>query len=322
METQIAIVDYTNNGLLKVYNENLTLRASFKAHLDYINRIKQSPFNIKKNYVATCANDNTVKIWDSYNSSNWRLIQTYMNHTGSIYGLEYSNEDTIISGGFDQTIQIWVISTGRTIRKINTPASVYAIQILSSDGYDMAVGLTNSNISIYDMNTGNLKKTLQGHTDYVTDLVLISNNQTLASSSRDNTIRIWDLSTNTCQFVLQGHTAEVYGLKLISCSLLASGSWDDSVRLWDLNSGKELRKFTNHTGDIFSVDLLNDNEEVLVSGSIDRTIMLWNWKTGELLKKINTTLRIKGLAVLKRKQNSLSLKYNKTHHVTYMIKFF
>jgi WD40 repeat protein len=302
METQIAIVDYTNNGILQVYNENLTLRASFKAHSAFINRIKQSPFNNKTNYVATCANDNTVKIWDPSNNSNWTLIQTYRNHTGSVYGLEYINEDTVISGGFDQTIQIWTISTGRTIKKINTPALVYAIQILSSDGFYMAVGLNNSIIYIYSVNTGSLYTTLQGHTNYVTDLVLISNNQTLASSSRDNTIRIWDLGTNTCQFVLRGHSNYVYGLKLISCNILASGSWDDSLRLWDLNSGKEIRKFTNHTGDIyFSIDLLNNNEEVLVSGSDDKTIILWNWNTGELLKKTDTSLRIKALAVLKRK---------------------
>jgi WD40 repeat protein len=302
METQIAIADYTNNGVLQVYNENLTLRASFKAHSSFINRIKQSPFKNKTNYVATCAGDNTVKIWDSSNSSDWTLIQTYKNHTGPVRGLDYINADTIVSGGLDQTIQIWTISTGRTIRKINTRALVYAIQILSSDGFYIAVGLNNSMINIYDINTESLYTTLQGHTNFVTDLALISNNQTLASSSRDNTIRIWDLSTNICKFVLQGHTAEVYGLKLISCNILASGSWDKSIRVWDLNLGKEIRNLTGHTNQIFySLDLLNDNEDVLVSGSIDKTLMFWNWRTGELLRITNTSLAIKALAVLKSK---------------------
>jgi WD40 repeat protein len=302
METQIAIVDYSNNGQLRVYNENLTLRTSFKAHSAFINRIKQSPFSNKTNYVATCANDNTTKIWDSSNSFNWTLIQTYKNHTGPIYGLEYINEDTIVSGSLDQTIHIWVISTGQTIRKINTPASIYSIQLLSSDGLNIAVGHTNSNISIYDINTGSLKTTLQGHSDVVTDLVLISNNQTLASSSKDRTIRIWDLITNTCQFVLRGHNFEVFGLKMISCNILASGSWDQSIRVWNLSLGKAIRNLTGHTDQIFySLDLLNDNEDVLLSGSIDRTIILWNWTTGDVLKKTNTTLQIKSLAVLKSK---------------------
>jgi len=293
-ESLVAIGEWSSTtGKIKVYNENLNLMNSFQAHTESINRIKQSPFN-GGIYVATASRDNTTKIWDI---SNWSLIQTYTNHKRDVFGLEFINEDTIATAGFDHTIQIWFICTGITNLTIPTTHNVYSLQLLSN-GVDLLAGLSNGRINIYNIYTGSLVRTLYGHSEEVYDLILLSNNNLLASSSGDNTTRIWDLTTFTLKYNLTGHTSWVRGLKLVSSDILASGSWDKTVKLWNITDGSLTRTLSNHTDIIsWSVDLLNS--DILVSGSSDKKIKLWNISTGSCLKTADTSTTIRTLAVLK-----------------------
>ena len=86
---------------------------SFKAHSNSIYRIKQSPFNT--NYVATCSEDKTVKIWNVSSSFNWTLITTYSNHSSGVYPLEWLDNDSLASAGWsDNTIKLWYPTTSQT----------------------------------------------------------------------------------------------------------------------------------------------------------------------------------------------------------------
>ncbi len=267
---------------------------SFQAHTQSINRIKQSPYNI--DFIATCSRDSTVKIRNRSTPTKWNLIRTYTNHTESVLGLEWINEDTIASGSKDQTIKIWSISTGQTKLTIYTGSQIYSLKLLNDS---LACGLGNGNINIYNMNTnGSLISTLNGYSYFINDLIQI-NNDLLASSCSDHTIRIWDLITNTIKFNLTGHTSAVFGLKLISSDLLASGSLDSTVKLWNITNGHLMRTLTDHNNSIYdSVDLLIDSLR-LVSGSEDQTIKIWDITTGECLSTFNTSIQISSLTLLK-----------------------
>ena len=292
----VAIGDI--NGQIQVYNSNsLLLVNSFQAHasLKGINRIKQLP----NGYVATCSDDFTVKIWNVTtinNNNTWNLIRTYT-HTDVVNAIEYISMDTMASGGYDSTIQIWSISTGQKLMTINPGVGVISLQLLSN-GFYLAAGFYSGQINIYNIyNNGSLVSTLNGHTDIVEDLVLINSNL-LASSSDDKKVRIWNLTTNTCKFILTGHTSAVYGLKLVSADTLASGSSDYTINLWNTTSGTLIRTLVSHIDSInWSVDMLISNQ-ILVSGSSDSTIKTWNISTGQVLNTIITGLQIQSLAVL------------------------
>jgi WD40 repeat protein len=290
-----------NNGLIKINNQN-SLVNSFKAHSSYIWRIKQSPFNTNTNYVATCS-DKEVKIWNVSSSFNWTLITTYSQHSSTVYALEWLDNDTLASAGWqDREIKLWSPTTGQTKRTIQTNQNVYSLTMLNTNIHLAAgLGYPNYDINIYDTNDGNLVSSLKGHTDYVNDLVQISN-ELLASSGWDHIVRIWNLTTNTCKFILTGHTHYVFGLKQITSSILASGSWDTTIKLWDITSGQLIRTLRGHTNDIYwSIDLLNS--QTLVSGSFDETIKLWNWSTGECFSTIQTPgSYIRSLAVINMNQ--------------------
>ncbi len=272
------------SGQIQIYNFSpLSLVKSFQAHSSDIKRIKQSPFNT--NYVATCSDDATVKIWNVSSSFSWTLIRTYSQHSSQVYALEWLDNDTLASGSRDQIITLWSLATGQTKRIIQTNQKVLSLTMLNTNIH-LAAGLDNGDINIYNINDGNLVSSLKGHSSVVYDLVQISADL-LASSSGDRTVRIWNLTTNTCKFILTGHTNKVVGLKQITPSILASGSDDTTIKLWDITSGKLIRTLTNHINGIWwSIDLFNSL--TLVSGSGDQTIKLWNWSTGECFSKIQT----------------------------------
>jgi WD40 repeat protein len=287
-------------GQIKIYNQD-SLVNSFKAHSDWIIRIKQSPFNTNTNYVATCSDDKTVKIWNVSSSFNWTLITTYSQHSSGVRAMEWLDQDTLASGSFDGTIKLWYPTTGQTKLTIQTNRQYVASLTKLNTNILLAAGLGNGDINIYNINDGNLVSSLKGHSSYVWDLVQISD-VLLASSSSDGTVRLWNLTTNTCKFILTGHTNSVYGLKQITPSILASGSGDKTIKLWDLTSGQLIRTLTGHTNYIYwSVDLLNS--QTLVSGSEDQTIKLWNWSTGECFSTIQTPgSYIYSLAVIEMNQ--------------------
>ncbi len=282
------------NGQIQIYNfSSLSFVNSFQAHSSKINRIKQSPFNT--NYVATCSDDRTVKIWNVTSSFDWTLITTYRQHSSCVEALEWLDNDTLASGSTDRTIKLWSATTGQTKRTIQTNQSVMSLKLLNTNIH-LAAGLRWGDINIYNLNDGNLVSSLKGHTSLVYDLVQISADL-LASSSYDETVRIWNLTTNTCKFILKGHTDRVYGLKQITPCILASGSWDETIKLWDTATGELIRTLTGHTSWIgFSVDLLNS--QIFVSGSQDQTIKLWNWSTGKCFSTIQTDFDIRSLAVV------------------------
>jgi WD40 repeat protein len=242
----------------------------------------------------------TASIWDITNiTTNWTLIRTFTNHAGVVYGVDYINEDLIVTGANDGSINIWSICTGLTLRTINAGSGVFSLKLINT-GTDLASGLQNGNIEIYNINDGSLKLTLIGHTSSVRDLTLVSESNLLASSSSDLTVRIWNLTTNTCKFILNGHSGAVYGLKLIfSDELLASGSADFTLLIWNITSGELLRNLTNHTSGInWSVDRILEDDQTLVSGSHDTSFKIWNTKTGSCLQTKRTEYGIKALAVL------------------------
>jgi WD40 repeat protein len=151
------------NGQIKIYNfSSLSFVNSFQAHSNWINRIKQSPFNT--NYVATCSSDRTVKIWNVSSSFNWTLITTYSQHTSDVDALEWVDNDTLASAGsLDRTIKLWSLTTGQTKLTIQTNQSVRSLKLLNTNIH-LAAGLSNGDINIYDTNDGNLVSSLKGHT--------------------------------------------------------------------------------------------------------------------------------------------------------------
>ena len=97
--------------------------------------------------MATCSDDSTVKIWN--HESNWTLIRTYTKHSDKANTIEWMNEDTLASGSFDGTVQIWSTKTGETSVTIEVKGEYVISLKLLSDCVHVAVGLSRGKIKIH-----------------------------------------------------------------------------------------------------------------------------------------------------------------------------
>ena len=240
-----------------------------------------------------------------WNAFDWTLVQTYSQHSSFVIDFDWLSADTLAStGSSDGLIKIWSLTTGQTLRTINSNVAnkswVYAMKLLNNKIHLAVSNGYPSDIQIYNVNNGSLVYTLKGNSSLVSDLIQISDDL-LACSCWDNTVIVWNLTSYDYKFILQGHTGQVYGLKQINTQIFASSSGDRTIKLWNITSGELVRTLTGHTGAIFrSLDLLNYNGgQLLVSGANygDLSIKLWNWSTGECLSTIPTDSRITTLIV-------------------------
>ena len=123
------------------------------------------------------------------NPATGESIQKYTKHKNTFNCLDQIDEDTMVSGSYDNTVHIWKISTGQTLNTINAGDWVISVKSLSNGL--IACGLYR-NINIYEYSTGNLVKTLTGQSGNVYSLEIL-NEQFMASGGQDQRVIIWDI---------------------------------------------------------------------------------------------------------------------------------
>jgi WD40 repeat protein len=279
-------IEYFENGAFTKIPPNF--------HTGAIRHLKYLPYN--NGYVASASADKTVNVWDTLTFTS---IQRYKNHTMTVYCLDQIDNDTMISGSDDQTIQIWKISTSETLKIINVGASVFVVRVFSvvNKQFVCGIGATSDNLRIYNYSTGVLIRTLNGHSSRVWSIEMLSE-QFMASGSNDKRLVIWDLFSYTIKYTLTGHPNWVNSIKRLSSNLIASGDLDGKTFIWNWLTGERVFNLTGHTSAMYFNSLDLYDEQTLISGSADKTVKFWSISNGKLIRSINTDIQISALAVL------------------------
>jgi len=283
------------SGKIEYYDKNTFINISNNLPTDRIYHLKYLLF--KNGYVASASKDFTVNIWDTLT---WTSIQRYKNHTNWVLSLDQIDNDTMVSGSWDNTIRIWKISTGETLKIINAYAAINVIRVFSIEHKQIVCGKqsASNNIQIYNYSTGDLIRTLIGHSDNVNSVEMLSE-QFMASGSDDQKVIIWDLFSYSIKYTLTDHTSQVYCIKRLLPNLIASGHYNGTILVWNWLTGGRIFNLTGHTSmlEFNSLDLYD--EQTLISGSWDRTVKFWNITNGKLIQSINVDIKISALAILK-----------------------
>jgi WD40 repeat protein len=241
-------------------------------------------------YVASCASDTAVNIW---NPNTGESIRIYTEHSSSVNSLDQIDADTMVSGSWDNTIHIWKISTGERLYIVPLSASFSSVKSLSNGL--IACGSEN-NINIYEYSTGNLIQTLIGHSNSVNSIEVL-NEQFMASGSSDTEVIIWDLTSYSIKYNLSHHENIVKCVKRLSSNLMASTDLSGLIIIWDWMNGSLEHRLTGH---IMSPDVDSYDDQTLISGSWDKIIKFWNITNGQLIKTINSNKTISTLVMLNR----------------------
>ena len=204
---------------------------------------------------------------------------TLTGHTINLSGIAFKDNGTLISGGSDETLRAWDVTTGRQRWEKDVSNVVFAVALPSHDPHFIAYGgQDNNNIRMRYSEDGDWRGDVAGHTKSVFSLAFKPNSYLLASGSADDTIRLWDVGNNNGRHVrtLRGHTDAVWSVAWSPDGrTLASASSDGTVRLWNPNNGINFAVLRGHTEAVYSVAWSPDGR-ILASGSADDTIRLWN----------------------------------------------
>ena len=115
------------SGQIEYFDNNTFTKISSNFHTSGIWHLKYLPY--KNGNVASASHDTTVNVWETLT---WTSIRKYTNHSGWVRSVDQIDNDTIVSGSDDQTIRIWRISTGETLKIINITFWGYSVKTLSN----------------------------------------------------------------------------------------------------------------------------------------------------------------------------------------------
>lgn len=210
-----------------------------QSHTSYLNDIRFSP---DAKYVATCAWDSVVRLWDVEQVLREQVqfygdpLAVMRGHNGPATRLDYSpNGKWIASTSHDNTIRLW---RGRPpVDELEHPVA-----------------------------------TFRGHHRAVNDVAFAPDGKELVSASRDETLRIWPGAPTHAPNTLVGHQDFVFGIGISPDSkLIASGSFDGEVRLWDSQTQELLFNQFLHDHQVFNAIFSPNGKWLASCSSVWRT---------------------------------------------------
>jgi WD40 repeat protein len=227
-------------------------------------------------------------------------------HIWDVTALAFSEDGkTLVSGGFDETIQIWNLKTRKLMHTLpGHKDGVNAVAITPNGKILITAGganqtNTDKTIRVWNLESGKLKKsqpklifTFKGHTSGITALAISPDGETIASSSYDKTIKLWHLKTGTLIKTLTGHHSWVRaiafspdGETLVSGGGALDTQTDTNIHLWSFNTGKSTRVISGNPNPINFVAFTPDGNNLLAAS--ETNIKVINSSSGQLIRSQN-----------------------------------
>ncbi len=236
---------------------------------------------------AACRQTSMVaeRTHESQQSSGLKRSAISLGHSDSVLSVAFSPDGRLaLSGSSDNTLRLWEVETGRSVRVLEGhSASVWSVAF-SPDGRLALSGSADNTLRLWEVETGRSVRVLEGHSDSVLSVAFSPDGRLALSGSADNTLRLWEVETGRSVRVLEGHSDRVWSVAFSPDGRLAlSGSADNTLRLWEVETGRSVRVLEGHSDRVWSVAFSPDGRLAL-SGSADNTLRLWEVETGRSVR--------------------------------------
>ncbi|XP_037957619.1 transcription initiation factor TFIID subunit 5-like [Teleopsis dalmanni] len=204
-----------------------------RGHTATIHYIKFAPFN---EYILSCGNDSTVRLWSV---KRWVCLRTYSGHMGPIWQVQFAPlYKFIASCGYDRRIYMWPLNDSKNSQQILTyhTSDINSIDIHSNCNY-LASASSDALVIIWNVVTGEKVRIFKGHKAAVLQIKFSTCGRYLISSGKDHETMIWDIMDAVLVAVLRLHVDDIVSINITHDNeQLILMSYDKSLSFWMFSS--------------------------------------------------------------------------------------
>lgn len=223
------------------------------------------------------------------------------------------NGDLILTGCYDNTVNIWTTSGNKLLVIPGHSGPVKAVDWIEQTdrGGTFVSASHDQRLNIYSWNREENSidniNTCRGHERSVECVAVSPDKKHFVSGSFDNTIKIWGAQpateddreegteakkakgsagrpvTRTPLKTLGGHKEAVGGVAWLGVEELVSVSWDHTIKIWELELGGLKTELVANKA-LFSVSVGGENSNLLLVSGAERSIRLYDPKAGNDVK--------------------------------------
>lgn len=194
------------------------------------------PIAFSKDQILAAATDNnSVTLWQMNNQGE-ALRKLSGAHSRPVLALAFSTDGKwLATGGADGKVLLWNVNTGEwtSVESIDKGAAL-SLAFSSTNTAILAIGTSNNNVILWDLDRKNKIGELNGHSDVISSIAFSPDGDLIATGSWDRSAKLWNAHTGKELLTLQGHFKKVLSIAFLPTGRrLVTSSEDGSVRFWD-----------------------------------------------------------------------------------------
>lgn len=276
--------------------ETGTLRGVVQGHSAGVNDLAWSN---ESHCISTASDDRTVQIFDV--RAKYSSIKKLSGHTNYVFCVNYNTYESkqIVSGSFDESVRIFDLRSGGTLRVLPAHADPVTAVHFSKDGRNLLSASYDGNIRIWDaMQCGKLIKTISDESNTPVSAAQFTPNGTyILAGTLDDSLRIYDVKTaktiKTYAGIDNDHEKTFINRRFCIApthvvnhpdsnhgrnSFVATGSENGKIFLWHLQTKRIAQVIDAHQDTVTGV-AEHPTRSLLASVSVESALKVKIWDT-------------------------------------------
>uniref|UniRef100_UPI00358F2474 apoptotic protease-activating factor 1 isoform X2 n=1 Tax=Myxine glutinosa TaxID=7769 RepID=UPI00358F2474 len=262
--------------------------------LGHVGAVRSSCFSPDDKNLASCSLDGTLKIWNitSGNEEESVDVSDFIKEVPSVLktdlkGCAWSpdgNRIAVVALNFI-VVLLAPTYTFEKLLKTSPESSILSVDF-SCDSRLCALGLSSSNVQIWDIGNEELKLDGKGHLAWVHCVTFAPNGTHLLSASDDQIIRLWNLDSENVSG--HGHLKKCIDVAFPSedAMLIAAANEDDGLLVLSGETGDRLCRAASRKHNVVCC-CLNSEGVLIAAGYEDGDITVCDVHTGDVLRELH-----------------------------------
>lgn len=254
------------DGKVRLWTGNGTLKTSFEAHPRGVNFVK---FHPEQKLLGTVGEDNSVNLW----SLAGKKIHHISLPIKRIYALAFVADKSLVGiASEDGMLRLWDYRR-QTMRSLKvTQKPLWSLDFSPNGKRMVAVG-RDGYVHLWSTTGEPVAKFASGQ-GWLTSVKFTPDGRRIVTAGQDGTIRFWK-TNGSLEQSFRSHASSILNLAFnAEGEKLAAAGQDGAIRVWT-TTGQKLAEQQDHLGAVYSL-VFGPDQKTLVSAGQDDQIRKWD----------------------------------------------